>query len=162
MKTQNVNCIKDFIPLIFQSSFFTLFLTTYLRSWTLFMYIGNKGGKKWKILDHLPTFCCPRCFLMTEPFMKITIFQELKHYDEFTDEEKKAIVEKCTINLIGPRRLSKKYKTMTYVVRRIVEDAGLKCTPDDLPDDYPKKSEDQTNEEYQVGCRNIKLYISVH
>ena len=52
---------------------------------------------------------------------------------------------------------------MAYVIQRFVENAGLNVTPDDLSKypDYPRKSDEITEEEHQVGCAewwNFKHY----
>ena len=43
---------------------------------------------------------------------------------------------------------------MAYVIRHIVEEKHFKVTPDNLSEypDYPKKTEDISEEEYKVGC----------
>ena len=75
----------------------------------------------------------------------------LKHRDDFSVEEKKEIVRECTVNLIGPKKLSEKYKTIASVIARIVKKAGFPITPDFLSKypDLPKKSEDMSDEEFQ-------------
>merc|ERR1712109_203878 len=75
----------------------------------------------------------------------------LKHKENFTEPEKKEIVKECIVNLIGPKRLSQKHKTMAYVIRHIVEEKHFKVTPDNLSEypDYPKKTEDISEEEYK-------------
>ena len=75
----------------------------------------------------------------------------LKHRDDFSVEEKKEIVRECTVNLIGPKKLSEKYKTIPSVIARIVKKAGFPITPDFLSKypDLPKKSEDMSDEEFQ-------------
>jgi len=76
----------------------------------------------------------------------------LKDFEDFDDDEKKMIVDECTVNLIGPTILSKKYNTMTFVITKFVRNAGLSVTPDDLSmyPDFPKKSDDMSQEEYQI------------
>merc|ERR1712200_285236 len=57
----------------------------------------------------------------------------------------------CTVNLIGPKKLSEKYITIPSVIARIVKKAGFPLTPDFLSKypDLPKKSEDMSDEEFQ-------------
>ena len=43
-----------------------------------------------------------------------------RHADDFSDDEKNAIVEDCAINLISPNVLSRKYNTMPYVICNFV------------------------------------------
>ena len=76
----------------------------------------------------------------------------LKKQDDFSDDEKKSVVEDCTVNLIGPKVLSQKYKTTIFVIRRIVSKTGLSITPDDLSlyPDFPKKTEEMTEEQFQA------------
>ena len=76
----------------------------------------------------------------------------LKKEDDFSDDEKKSVVEDCTVNLIGPKVLSQKYKTTIFVIRRIVSKTGLSITPDDLSlyPDFPKKTEEMTEEQFQA------------
>ena len=76
----------------------------------------------------------------------------LKHFQDFSEDEKKAIVEDNTIHLIGPKALCEKYKTMPFVVTSSVRAAGLSVTPDDLSayPDFPKRTVSQTDEEFQV------------
>jgi len=76
---------------------------------------------------------------------------------DFSEDEKKAIVEDCTVKLIGPKVLSQQYKTSVLVIRRIVSATGLSIAPDDLSKfpDFPKMSDDMTQEQYQ---KTIKRY----
>merc|ERR1739838_675259 len=78
--------------------------------------------------------------------------KDLKHNDDFSDDEKNAIIEDCTVNMIGPKALSQKYNTMVYVIRTLVTSKGLKVTPDDLSKypNYPRKSDDMSQEDYQA------------
>ena len=76
----------------------------------------------------------------------------LKHDDDFSDDEKKIIVEECSVKLIGPRVLSQKYNTMHYIINHFVKEAGFyRSFPDDLTNfpDFPKRSDEMTQEEYQ-------------
>ena len=43
---------------------------------------------------------------------------------------------------------------MAYVIQHIVEEKNFKVTPDNLSEypDYPRKTEDISEEEYKVGC----------
>merc|ERR1712080_225562 len=82
-------------------------------------------------------------------------FLKLKGYkliDDFSADEREAIVEDCTVNLIGPKKLSQKYNTLAFVITRIVQIAGLPVTPDNLSKfpDYPLKSDDMSQEEYKT------------
>merc|ERR1711874_296036 len=81
----------------------------------------------------------------------------LRHNSDFSEDEKKAIIEECCVNMIGPTELSKKYNTLHTVISCFVRDAGLHVTPDDLSKhaDFPKKSDDMSQEEYQ---KIIKKY----
>ena len=76
----------------------------------------------------------------------------LKQQNDFSDDEKRAVIEDCTVNLIGPKVLSQKYKTTIFVIRRIVSKTGLSITPDDLSlyPDFPKKTEEMTEDQYQA------------
>ena len=60
-------------------------------------------------------------------------------------------LQECTIDLIGPKKLSQKYKTAPHFITRIVRKAGFSITPDHLGKypDIPKKSDDMSDEEYQ-------------
>ena len=80
------------------------------------------------------------------------IYTGLKHNDEFSDEEKKALVEENSIQLIGPTKLSEKYNTLPIVITSFVREAGFAVTPDDLSKfpDFPRRTVSQTDEEYQV------------
>ena len=75
----------------------------------------------------------------------------LKYDDDFSDDEKKAIIDDNCVNQIGPTILSKKYNTLVFVITRIVQKEGWSVTPDDLSvyPDFPKKSDDISNDEYQ-------------
>ena len=71
--------------------------------------------------------------------------------DSFSEDEKRAIVEECTVNLIEPRVLSEKYNTTVFAIRHFVYEKGMKLPPEDLSryPDFPKKSEEMSAEEYQ-------------
>ena len=75
----------------------------------------------------------------------------LKHFDEFSEDEKKEIVEECLINLVGPKMLSQKYNTLSHDITHIVHSLGYSITPDDLSKhpDYPKKTDDISLEDYK-------------
>ena len=75
----------------------------------------------------------------------------LKHNDDFSDDEKKAVIDDNTVRLMGPTVLSKKYNTMVHVICNLLEDANLIITPDDLSrySDLPKKSDELSDEEFQ-------------
>merc|ERR1711974_211943 len=62
---------------------------------------------------------------------KICKEQGVKCLDEFTEDEKKAIVDECTDKLVGPKVLSEKYNTISPVIRYFVRVTGLTVTPDD-------------------------------
>merc|ERR1712096_401974 len=81
--------------------------------------------------------------------------QGVKCIDEFTEEEKKEIVDECTDKLIGATVLGEKYNTLPPVIRYFVRIAGLTATPDDLSQfpDYPKKSENMSKEEFQENIQ---------
>ena len=59
-----------------------------------------------------------------------------KHYEEnglrlpedFTEDEKKSIIEDNCVNLIGPKRLSQKYKTSIFAIRKFVWQEKAKIT----------------------------------
>ena len=53
----------------------------------------------------------------------------LRQQKDFSEDEKKSVIDDSTIELIGPRALSKKYNTSTFVIRRIVLEAGLALAP---------------------------------
>merc|ERR1712083_58018 len=74
----------------------------------------------------------------------------LKHFSDFNEDELKSIVKECTIDLIGPKKLSQKYKTAPHFITRIVRKAGFSITPDHLGkySDIPKNSDDMSDEEY--------------
>lgn len=86
--------------------------------------------------------------------------QGVKCIDEFSEEEKKEIVDECTDKLIGATVLGEKYNTLPPVIRYFVRIAGLTVTPDDLSQfpDYPKKSENMSKEEFQ---ENIQKYWEI-
>lgn len=71
--------------------------------------------------------------------------------EDFTEDEKKAIIEDNSVNLIGPKKLSQKYKTSIFAIRRFVQEKGLNLAPEDLSKfpDFPKKSADMSQEEFQ-------------
>merc|ERR1712156_359186 len=71
--------------------------------------------------------------------------------DTFSEDEKRAIVEECTVKLIEPRVLSEKYNTTVFAIRHFVYEKGMKLPPEDLSryPDFPKKSEEMSAEEYQ-------------
>ena len=48
----------------------------------------------------------------------------LRKQEDFSEDEKKSIIEKCTVKLIGPKVLSQQYKTSVFVIRRIVSVTG--------------------------------------
>ena len=81
----------------------------------------------------------------------------LKHHDDFNEDDKKSIIEDCTVNLIGPKALSLKHNTMVYVIRCFVRAEGLLTTPDDLSQypGYPKKSEDMSLKDYQKEIKKF-------
>jgi len=81
----------------------------------------------------------------------------LKQLKDFREDEKKAMNEEGSVKLIGPKVLSKKYNTTIFVVRSIATEAGLPSAPDDLSKfpDFPKKSENMSNEEFQ---KTVKKY----
>merc|ERR1712008_308760 len=85
----------------------------------------------------------------------------LKYHEDFTEDEKEAIVEDCTVNLIGPKAMSQKHNTMAYVIKCFVQAAGKSIAPDDLYKypDYPRKSEDMSKDEYQAI---VKKYWDTH
>ena len=90
-----------------------------------------------------------------EAIKKYFQLKGLKHNDDYSEDEKNAIIEDCTVNMIGPKALSQKYNTMVYVIRTLVTSKGWKVTPDDLSKypNYPKKSDDMSQEEYQAILR---------
>ena len=70
--------------------------------------------------------------------------------EDFSENEKKALIEDNVVNLIGPKVLSQKYKTTFFTIRSLVEEKGLNIVPDDMSmfhPDYPKKSDDTSHEE---------------
>merc|ERR1712083_814747 len=73
-----------------------------------------------------------------------------KYTSDFSDDEKKAIVDDCTINLMGSIAVSEKYNTMVHIVTRLVRLKGLSISEDDLSKcpDFPKKSGQLSYEEY--------------
>ena len=77
--------------------------------------------------------------------------------EEFTEDEKKAIIEDNSVNLIGPKKLSIKYKTSIFAIRRFVHERGLNLAPEDLSKfpDFPKKSADMSQEEYQEAINKL-------
>merc|ERR1712083_558005 len=91
----------------------------------------------------------------TEAIKKYFQSKDLKHNDDFSDEEKNAIIEDCTEKMIGPKALSQKYNTMIYVIRTIVTSKGFKVTPDDLSrhPNYPRRSDGMSLEEYKLNLR---------
>jgi len=94
---------------------------------------------------------------MTEEEYQVLI---KKHYEEnglrlpedFTEDEKKSIIEDNCVNLIGPKRLSQKYKTSIFAIRKFVwQEKGLNLAPEDLSKfpDFPRKSGNMSRGEYQ-------------
>ena len=81
----------------------------------------------------------------------------LKHEKDFSENEKKDIIEDSAEKLIGPLVLSQKYKTSIFVIKKIVTKAGLTCAPNDLSKfpDFPKKSVEMT----QGICNNNRYVI---
>ena len=51
---------------------------------------------------------------------------DLRNPKDFTDEEKKTIVEDITVNSIAPQVLTEKYKTTIFALRHFVHEKGLK------------------------------------
>jgi len=82
-------------------------------------------------------------------FFKLKFY---KHIGDFSADEKNAIIEDCTVKLIGPKKLSEKYNTLAFVINQIVRNAGLPMTPNDLSKfpDYPLKSDGMSEEEYKT------------
>ena len=74
---------------------------------------------------------------------------------DFSEDEKKDIVEDCTVKLIDPKILSQKYNTAIFAIRHFVYEKGLKLAPEDLSKypDFPKKSVDMSTEEYQDAMK---------
>jgi len=87
-----------------------------------------------------------------EELKKFFKLKGLRHGSDFSDDEKNAVIEECTVHLIGPTELSKKYNTLVTVISTIVRDAKLSVTPDDMSKhpDFPKKYENMTQDEYQL------------
>ena len=79
----------------------------------------------------------------------------LRKSEDFSEDEKKAIVEECTVNLVDPKVLAKKYHTTVFAVRFFVRERGLKLAPEDLSKypDFPKKTDDMSPEEYQMAIK---------
>ena len=75
-----------------------------------------------------------------------------KHIDDFSEEEKKEIVEDCVMNLIGPKTLSQKHNTLTHVICTFVREKGYQVPPEDLSNhpDFPKKSDDVSDDDYKT------------
>merc|ERR1719225_1647234 len=75
--------------------------------------------------------------------------------DEFTDNEKMAIVEAVAVNFISYDVLSQKYNTMPHVIKHFVRSNGFKLPPKDLSEfpDFPRKSNDMSLEEYKKITR---------
>ena len=82
----------------------------------------------------------------------------MKHIDEFGDDEKKAIIEEATVDMVGAVKLSEKYSTMVSVVRTIVHKAGFFLAPDDLSKypDFPVKPDEMSVDDYQ---KILKKYL---
>ena len=78
--------------------------------------------------------------------------------EDFSEDEKKAIIEDNSVNIIGPKVLSQKYKTTIFTIRRFVQEKGLNLAPEDLSKfpDFPKKSANMTQEEYQEAINRLK------
>jgi len=81
----------------------------------------------------------------------------LRPPEDFSDEEKKSIVEECTVNLIDPKIVGQKHNTTAHAVRRFVHDKGLKLAPEDLSKfpDFPKKTDDMSPEQYQEAIQKF-------
>jgi len=87
-----------------------------------------------------------------EAIKKFFKVKGLKHSDDFSDNEKKTIVEDCAIKLISHRVLRQKYNTMSHVICNFVRASGFSVAPNDLSEylDYPKKSDDISLDEYKI------------
>ena len=86
---------------------------------------------------------------------KVKEFFKLKgfnHNNDFSDEQKNTLVEDNTIRLIGPMVLCQEYNTMIHVVKYFIRDSGFIVVPDDFSKypDIPEKTDDISNEDYQV------------
>ena len=57
--------------------------------------------------------------------LKMKMNPPLRQLDEFSEEEKRAIVEKNTVKKMGPKFLGKQYHTSQYVIHRFVKSAGF-------------------------------------
>ena len=75
-----------------------------------------------------------------------------KHIDNFSEDEKKEIVEDCVMNLIGPKTLCQKHNTLTHVICTFVREKGYQVPPEDLSNhpDFPKKSDDISDDDYKT------------
>ena len=58
--------------------------------------------------------------------LKMKMNPPLRQLDEFSEEEKRAIVEKNTVKKMGPKLLGKQYHTSQYVIHRFVKSAGFR------------------------------------
>ena len=78
----------------------------------------------------------------------------MKHINDFSDHERRSVCEE-NIAGVGPVILSQKYNTLVSVIRKIINQAGLYCTPDDLSKhpDFPKKDDYMSPHEYQNEIR---------
>ena len=84
----------------------------------------------------------------------------LNHRDDFSENEKKTIVEDCTIRLMGTKLLSQKYNTLPCVISYLVHRAKSSVTPNDLSKfpDFPKQSEGMSDREYQKSVNKYFKY----
>ena len=84
----------------------------------------------------------------------------LNHRDDFSENEKKTIVEDCTIRLMGTKMLSQKYNTLPCVISYLVHRAKSSVTPNDLSKfpDFPKRSDGMSDREYQKSVNKYFKY----
>ena len=88
----------------------------------------------------------------------------LRQLDEFSEEEKRAIVEKNIVKKMGPKLLKKQYHTSQYVIHRFVKSAGFKVFQPQISQkqerilqERQKRFQDLSEGEKSLGkCQNSK------
>ena len=96
--------------------------------------------------------------------LKMKMNPPLRQLDEFSEEEKRAIVEKNVVKKMGPKLLKKQYHTSQYVIHRFVKSAGFKVFQPQISQKQErilqarqKRFQDLSEGEKSLGkCQNSK------
>ena len=82
---------------------------------------------------------------------------DLKQMKDFSEDEKNAVIEDGTLKLMGPKKLSEKYKSSIWVVKNIIQKAGFPSTPDELSrfPDFPVRTQSMSDGDFQ---ETVKKY----